>query len=214
MRGYDPLTVVHLGAEVTSLRARHFSINSDEVHPFLRDRMKDAQAVMSRRANQDRMAPARFRIGDRVYVRVDHMWMNWAAHKPAEEKTGSFPIISQPSAMSFTLRLSCTICIHPVFHMSQLEPEDSNTFEDCNQPARPPLIVGGQPEYLIEQIIDSRYNLVRRKFRLQYHVKWVGYPISNNPSDWILADALTTLQDKSPPRRITHSMLASLARRN
>ena len=29
--------------EITDLRARHFIINFDEIHRFLRDRMKDAQ---------------------------------------------------------------------------------------------------------------------------------------------------------------------------
>ena len=91
--------------------------------------------------------------------------------------------------MSFTLRLPSTIRIHPVLYMSQLESDYPNPFEDRNQQPPPPLIVDGQPEYLIERIIDLKYNRVRRKCELQYHVKWVGYPISNSPSDWILADA-------------------------
>jgi hypothetical protein len=91
--------------------------------------------------------------------------------------------------MSFTLRLPNTIRVHPVFHVSQLEPENPNTFEDCNEPPPPPLIVDGNPEYLIESIIHSNYNRTRRMCQLLYHVKWVGYPIPNNPSDLILADA-------------------------
>ncbi len=51
-----------------------------------------------------------------------------------------------------------TIRIHPLFHVSQLEPEDPNTFQDREQPPPPPLIVDGQPEYLFEGIIDSKYN--------------------------------------------------------
>jgi hypothetical protein len=76
-----------------------------------------------------------------------------------------------------------------VFHGLQLEPEFPNTFEDLEQPLPPPLIVDGQPEYLIERILDSKYNSTRRTCQLGYHVKWVGYPISNTPSDWVLADA-------------------------
>ena len=91
--------------------------------------------------------------------------------------------------MLFTLRLPGTIRIHPVFHVSQLEPEHPNTFSDRDQPPLPPLIVDGQPEYLIEHLIDSKYNRTRCRCQLAYHVKWIGYPISNNPSDWILADA-------------------------
>jgi transposase InsO family protein len=36
-RGYDPLIAVHPDAEVTDLCAKHFAINFDEVHRFLRD---------------------------------------------------------------------------------------------------------------------------------------------------------------------------------
>jgi hypothetical protein len=151
--------------------------------------MQEAQEAMTRYANQERMAPLPFRVGDRVYVRTDHIRTNRATHKLAEKKIGPFPIISQPSAMSFTLRLPSTIRIHPVFHVSQLEPENPNTFDDREQPPPPPVIVDGKPEYLIERIIDSKYNRTRRKCQLLYHVKWVGYPISNNASDWILADA-------------------------
>jgi hypothetical protein len=188
-RGYDPLIAVFPDAEVTDLRARHFAINFDEIHRFLRDRMKDAQDSMSRYANQDRITPPPFHIGDRVFVRTDHIRTNRTSRKLAEKKIGPFPIVAQPSAMSFTLRLPSTIRIHPVFHVSQLEPEFPNSFEDREQPPPPPLIVEGSPEYLIERIIDSKYNRVRRRCQLLYHVKWVGYPISNNSSDWILADA-------------------------
>ena len=192
-KGYDPLIAVHPDAEVTDLRARHFAINFNEIHRFLRNRMKDAQDSMIQSANNKRMQPPPFRVGDKVFVRTDHIRMNRTARKLAEKKIGPFPIISQPSSMSFTLQLPSTIWIHPVFHVSQLEPEFPNTFDNRDQPPPPPLIVDGKPEYLIERIIeriiDSKYNRTRRRCQLLYHVKWVGYPISNNSNDWILADA-------------------------
>jgi len=138
--------------------------------------------------NQDHMESPPFRIGDCAYIHTDNIRTNRTAQKLAEKKISPFPIISQPSTMSFTLCLPSTICIHPIFHILQLEPEHPNTFADCEQPLPPLLIVDGQPEYLIECIINSKYNHVCQKCQLLYHVKWVGYPISNNPSDWILAD--------------------------
>jgi len=81
--------------------------------------------------------------------------------------------------MSFTLHLPSTIRIHPVFHVAQLGPENPNTFEDRDQPPGP-LTVDGNPEYPIELIIDPKYNRVRHRCQLLYHIKWVGYPISNN----------------------------------
>jgi len=83
-----------------------------------------------------------------------------------------------------------------MFHVSQLEPEHPNTFTNREQPPPPPLIVDGQPEYLIERLIDSKYNRTRCRCQLSYHVKWVGYPISNAPSDWILADTFNDAAGK------------------
>ena len=157
-KGYDPLIAVHPGAEITNLRARHYAVNFDELHKFLRDCMKDAQDAMTRTANQDRMVPPPFQVSDRVYVRTNHICTNRAARKLAEQKIGPFLIVSQPSSMSFMLRLPATIRIHPVFHVSQLEPENPNTFQDREQPPPPPIFVEGEPEYLIETIIDSKYN--------------------------------------------------------
>jgi len=181
--GYDPLIAVYPDAKVTDLRAKHFAINFDKVHKFLRGHMQDTQDSMAHYANQDHMESPLFRMGDCVYVRTDNIQTNRTARKLAEKKISPFPIVSQPSVMSFTLRLLSTICIHPVFHVSQLEPEHPNTFANREQPPPPPLIIDSQPEYLIKHIIDSKYNCVRRKCQLLYLVKWVGYPISNNPSD-------------------------------
>ena len=104
--------------------------------------------------------------------------------------------------MSFTLRLPSIIRIHSVFHVSQLEPEHPNNFEDRDQPRPPPLIVDGKPEYLIERIIDSKYKRVRHKCQLLYHVKWTGYPITNNSNDWTLADAF----DDKPGKLLTDAL--------
>jgi hypothetical protein len=155
-RGYDPLIAVYPNAEVTDLRAKHFTLNFNEVHKFLCDRMKDTQETMAHYTNQSHMNPLPFRVGDCAYVCTDHIWTNRTTRKLAEKKIGPFPIISQPSAMSYTLRLPTTIRIHPVFHVSQLEPKHPNTFTNHKQP--PPLIVDGQPEYLIEHILDLKYN--------------------------------------------------------
>src|ERR1700750_2147037 len=110
--------------------------------------MMDAQASMAEYVNWECMEPPPFHIGDCVYVCTDHIHTNRTACKLVEKKIRPFPIVSQPSTMSFTLRLPGTICIHPVFHVSQLEPEHPNTFEDRDQPPPPPLIVNGSPEYL------------------------------------------------------------------
>ena len=120
------------------------------MNKFLCNRMQDAHDTMSKYTNQDCIEPPPFQVGNCVYVCTDHIRTNQIARKLAEQKIGPFPIISQPSAMSFMLCLPSTICIHPVFHVLQLEPKTPNTFANRDQPPPPPLIVDGQPEYLIK----------------------------------------------------------------
>ena len=63
--------------------------------------------------------------------------------------------------------------IHPVFHVSLLEPyEGSNRTEE----APPPVLVDEEEEYEVDQVLDSRLH-----FRhLQYLVKWKGYSDAKN----------------------------------
>jgi hypothetical protein len=46
--------------------------------------------------------------------------------------------------------------VHPVFHVSQLEPATPNTIPNCIQPPLPPVEVNGEPEYEISEILDSK----------------------------------------------------------
>ena len=46
--------------------------------------------------------------------------------------------------------------VHPVFHMSMLEPTMSNSFSKRIQLAPAPVIIDGKPKYEISQIVDSK----------------------------------------------------------
>ena len=65
--------------------------------------------------------------------------------------------------------------IHPVFHVSLLEPHVANTFPDRVVAPPLPTHVDGLPEFEVKNILDSRY--FYRKLR--YLVDWVGYDQSD-----------------------------------
>jgi len=46
--------------------------------------------------------------------------------------------------------------VHPIFHVSQLEPAIPNTIPDWIQPPPPPVEVDGEPEFEISEILDSK----------------------------------------------------------
>jgi hypothetical protein len=61
--------------------------------------------------------------------------------------------------------------IHPVFHVSLLEPCSTDPLPGQVQPPSPPVEVEGDEFYEIEAILDSRFHY--RK--IQYLVQWKGY---------------------------------------
>ena len=61
--------------------------------------------------------------------------------------------------------------IHPVFHVSLLEPYHENKWEGRVQELPPLEEIEGKLEYEVEEILDSK--IVRGK--LKYLVNWVGY---------------------------------------
>ena len=61
--------------------------------------------------------------------------------------------------------------IHPVFHISLLEPASADPLPGQIQPPPPPVIIEDEPEWEVEEILDSR--IVGKT--LQYLARWVGY---------------------------------------
>ena len=74
--------------------------------------------------------------------------------------------------------------IHPVFHISMLEPSAPNKFLNQTETLPPPVIIDGETEFKISEILDSKINK-HRKCRLQYLVKWSGYEGTNEETSWI-----------------------------
>jgi hypothetical protein len=78
----------------------------------------------------------------------------------------------------YQLRLPVAWRIHNVFHASLLLPYHETTTHGPNF-SRPPLeLIDGEEEYQVECIMGHRKTGWGTK--LQYLVKWVGYPDSDN----------------------------------
>ena len=80
--------------------------------------------------------------------------------------------------------------VHPVFHVSQLEVCTLNTIPNQDQPPPPPVEVDGEPEYEIEEILDSKIDRRRRHCQLLYLVSWLGYEGTDDETSWLLATEL------------------------
>ena len=71
-----------------------------------------------------------------------------------------------------------------MFHISMLEPATPNTFQQHSKPLLAPVIIDGEPEYEISQIINSKIDH-QRTCKLLYKVIWLGYKDTDSDSEWL-----------------------------
>ena len=81
------------------------------------------------------------------------------------------------SIVGYRLKLSDHFRIHDVFQMSLLEPYLDNGRYHRYQPPPATVLIDGEPEYQVEQILDSRKHGRRT---MEYLVQWGGYGSEHN----------------------------------
>jgi hypothetical protein len=120
----------------------------------------------------------KYKEGDLVWLEGKNIRINQPTAKLAPRRHGPFKVIQVMSAVNYWLELPMQWSIHPVFHIDLLTPyrETITHRPNFTQPA--PELIEGEEEYTMEKILDSRW--FGRRWRLQYLVKWEGYPDSDN----------------------------------
>jgi hypothetical protein len=73
--------------------------------------------------------------------------------------------------------------VHPVWHVSQLEPAHDAYFEGCMQPPPLPIKAEGEAKHEVAGILDLKLNC-QQKEPLVYLVKWTGYEGTPDESSW------------------------------
>ena len=115
-------------------------------------------------ANKKRKKEPQLKEGDKVYLLTKNLKTSRKCKKLDHKKVGPFRIERKISNVNYKLDLPKGTRIHPVFHVSLLEPAHPET------PAqdKPPRL-SSQDEYEVEKVID--YD----KESQQYLVRWKGY---------------------------------------
>jgi len=96
--------------------------------------------------------------------------------------SGPFPIIAAVGKNAFKLGLPAAVNIHPVFHVSQLKPYLYDTgLHPVSESTKPgPLYTDKKGDvYEVERILGKSMRLHNKSKRLEYLVKWKGYPLSD-----------------------------------
>ncbi|MBW0571826.1 hypothetical protein O181_111541 [Austropuccinia psidii MF-1] len=140
-----------------------------------------------RYADKSRASPPVFNPGDMVWLSSKNIKSTRPTKKLSERWLGPFPILKKVSTHAYHLKLpSQWKSIHPVFHISLLEPVKTSTIPNRHQEPPPPIIIEEEEEWEVSQILSSK--LKRR--RLWYLVEWKGFSQDSERSTWEPAENL------------------------
>ena len=165
--------------------------------PAARDYVRDTTDAMRRakeamQAAQDRMSfyrnkgrrPQEFAVGDQVLLKSTNIHFKGTAVKrggtsPKQTRkllpkwVGPFKVSERIGELAYRLELPATLPIHNVFHTELLKPWRDG---DRSQPPPTPILVDGEPEWLVESILAHRPVKEGRKNPTHHFlVRWQGH---------------------------------------
>jgi hypothetical protein len=184
---YHPNITIHPECDLASQHARQFAVDLDDLHTMLKTEITEAQCRYQRSADLHQLPAPEFAVGNKVFVKAQFFWMTRLSKKLSKKYLSPYDIIACPGMHSFMLCLPNSMrSVHPVFHVSMLEPTTPNSFPDCSDPPPALEVVDGEPEYKISCIVNSKIDR-RRQCKLLYKVFWLGYKGTDQEFNWLPA---------------------------
>ena len=174
--GYNPrcnLRVNDNNRTSINLTAEELVEKFNRLHLTLRANLRQAQEAYKQYYDRHAQEAPVINIGDMVWLNRKNIKTTRPSQKLDVKKMGPFKVeaIIGDTKLAYRLDLPPQMRIHPVFHVSLLEPHRQSSLAGRSQPEPPPIEIDGEMEYEVQEIVDSRIHYGR----LQYYVEWEGY---------------------------------------
>ena len=130
-----------------------------------------------------------FKPEDQVYLNMSDIRTACLSLKLSHQRLGPFEIERQVGPLVYRLKLPHGMRqLHPVFNIVKLSAalEDPIPGRKPQAPS-PPIVIDGEPEWEVKEILDSRWHW--RRF--QFLIKWKGFSREHN--SWEVASDIKAL---------------------
>ncbi len=155
----------------------------------LRQRQVLATWALNNMAEKARPIETKWSISQKVWLEAKNLALPYGTVKLAPRCHGPFKITKVLLPVTYRLKLPFQWTIHPVFHMSLLTPYIETYKHSENYSRPPPDLIDNDEQYEVENIHSHQRH--GRQKQLQYLIKWLRYPKSNNT--WEPADNVQAL---------------------
>ena len=122
------------------------------IHEKLKEELEGAAKRQKKFADEHRKAAPTFQVGQKVWLDARNIRSTRPCPKLDDKWLGPYPVKRKVNDVSYELKLPPWLRIHPVFHVSLLEPYKENSLTRSDQyPQPPPIIIQEQEEYEVER---------------------------------------------------------------
>jgi Integrase zinc binding domain/Chromo (CHRromatin Organisation MOdifier) domain/RNase H-like domain found in reverse transcriptase len=149
----------------------------DYVSKFQKNRLM-AILALNKAASAHTPVSSKYTQGQHVWLEGKNLPISHGTAKLSPKRYGLFTITKLISLVASRLDLPISWNIHPIFHNNLLTPYVETNAHGPNFMRPPPDLINGEAEYEVEAIRSHRYFGKNKK--LQYLLKWKGYPEADN----------------------------------
>jgi hypothetical protein len=149
----------------------------DYIAKFQKNRLL-AILALNKAASAHASVASKYSQGQHVWLEGKNLPISHGTIKLSPKRYGPFTITKLISPVASQLDLPVSWNIHPVFHNSLLTPYIETSAHGPNFMRPPPDLINGEAEYEVEAIRSHRH--FGKNKRLQYLLKWKGYPEADN----------------------------------
>jgi len=142
-----------------------------------RAKLQEARVRMAAQANAHRRDVS-FSVGDKVRLTTANLSLpSSLSRKLTARFVGPFVVERVVNPVAYKLKLPESLKIHPVFHISMLQPWREDEEFPGHQPSqtRPPPVSVEEDRFYVDKLLDKRTRRYGRGQRVEYLVRWQGY---------------------------------------
>jgi len=180
-KGFNPKFEIDVNNASWSFAAEQVAQDLKSVEEHLKTQLRLAIQQYTNTSASRRITPPEFKVGSQVWLNAKNIQTKRPTKKLDHRYLGPYEIIQQISTHAFKLKLPDSMkLLHPVFHISLLEPVTPDSIPDRHHSPPPPIEIDDTEEYEVSAILDSR----RRRNRLEYLVEWSGFENTPEHRTW------------------------------
>jgi len=146
--------------------ANEYASKLEKIHTRLKSTIRASQHCYQVVANRKRSPSPKIQVGDQVFILAKFIRTTRPSRKLAERCLGPFEVTAQPGTHSYLVKLPNHLrAIHPVFHVSQLEPAHPSNIPNHSNLPPPPIEIDGQLEFEVAERCKWGFSCYKQKVK-------------------------------------------------